>query len=347
MRNIFFIAIVTSVLVSCNVSSDISLRALFIEERSPESSVLPIDTDDIREPVLLASRDSILVCTNQMTKQVLRVYNLDSGAYRDLIYIGRAENELLNASAIWFSGDTLNVYSSNSGKILRIPSGELFDPHPEIRSIPFPLGYSGLTVFAGGSHYVAMNVLSDSPLQFLLLDSGGAEMIGFGNYPETGSQGHYRETRLVYQGKLAASPDEAHIAYASSFGNVFRFFDISDPSDISLVREYRFTEPEYISDSDLSEHRYSVIWEKTCHRGTLAMAAADNGCYFLCDDTKTVSDDDWRMNSVYCFDWEGNPLWKLDLGRRTQSIAYNRERHQLIALTVSEQDEYVFVAYSL
>ena len=53
-----------------------------------------------------------------MTKQVLRVYNIDSGAYRDLICIGRAENELLNASAIWFSGDTLNVYSSNSGKIL-------------------------------------------------------------------------------------------------------------------------------------------------------------------------------------------------------------------------------------
>ena len=37
----------------------------------------------------------------------------------------------------------------------------------------------------------------------------------------------------------------------------------------------------------------------------------------------------------------------LVLGRRTQSIAYNHERHQLIALTVNEQDEYVFVAYNL
>ena len=108
----------TYVLISCNESSDISLRVLFPEGQIPESSVLPIGPDDIREPVLLASRDSILVCTNQMTKQVLRVYNIDSGAYRDLICIGRAENELLNASAIWFSGDTLNVYSSNSGKIL-------------------------------------------------------------------------------------------------------------------------------------------------------------------------------------------------------------------------------------
>lgn len=345
---IIFLTIVTYVLISCNVSSDISLCALFLEGQIPKSSVLPIGPDDIREPVLLASRGSILVCTNQMTKQVLKVYNLDSGAYRDLIYIGRAENELLNASAIWFSGDTLNVYSSNSGKILRIPSEELFEPQPAIRSIPFPSGYSGLTAFAGNSHYVAMNMLSDTPFQFLLLDGGGTELAGFGNYPEKGSQGHYREARLVYQGKLAASPDRTHIAYASSFGNIFRFFDISDPSVISLVCEYRFTEPEYISDSDPSEHRYSVIWENTCHRGTLAMAAADEGCYILCDDTKTVSDDDWRMSSsVYCFDWEGNPLRKLDLGRRTQSIAYNRERHQLIALTVNEQDEYVFVAYNL
>lgn len=347
MKNTFLLTIVICVLVSCNVSSGISLRVLFPEEQIPESSVLPIESDWIREPVLLASRDSILVCTNQMSKQVVRVYNLDSGTFRDLIYIGRAENELLNASAIWFSGDTLNVYSSNSGKILRVPSKELFEPQPEIRSIPFPTGCSGLTECVGSSHYVAMNLLSDTPMQFQLLDRSGAELAAFGNYLGAGLSGHYREARLVYQGKLAASPDKAHVAYASSFGNVFRFFDMSDPSDISLVREYRFMEPDYISDSDPSEHRYSVIWKKTCQRGALAMTAADDGCYILCDDTKTVSDDDWRMGSVYCFDWDGNPLRKLDLGRRAQSIVYNQERHQLIALTVNEQDEYVFVAYNV
>lgn len=347
MKNTFLLAIATYILVSCNTSPDLSLSALFPEERIPESSVLPIGPDEIQEPVLLASQDSMLVCTNQMTKQVVRIYNLESGAFRDLIYIGRAKNELLNASAIWFSGDTLNVYSSNSGKILRIPSWELFETQPEILSIPFPAGCSGLTSLAGNSGYATMNMLSDTTSQFLLLDRRGAEEAGFGNYPGTGSRGHYREARLVWQGKLAASPDGLHIAYASGFGNVFRFYDISDFSDISLVREYLFAEPEYISDSDPSGHRYSVIWEKTCRRGTLAMAGTDDGCYMLCDDARAVSDDDWRMNSVYCFDWEGNPLRKLYLGRRTQSIAYNHERHQLIALTVNEQDEYVFVAYNL
>lgn len=340
---------IACVSIGCNPSSSPTLTSLFTEVQSPDSARLPIEPDDILQPVLLASRDSLLVCTNHLTQKALRVYNLNNGDHCDLVHIGKAENELLTASAIWFSDDALNVYGVNTGKILQIPAEQLFRPQPAMHAIPFPKGLFNLSASPTNDRYAAPNSLTQDPdaKQFTLLDERGQAITYFGNYPHTDSRIHPRESALIYQGKLAVSPSATKVIYASQFGSVFRFFDISQSGDIRLDREYRFCEPSYISDSDPSKQRYSVRWTEDCRAGALAIAPTESGCFILCEENKPVSDENWRIPTVYEFDWNGNALRKLCLGRNVQTIAYNKERRQLIALTVNDRNEYSFVAYRL
>ena len=349
MKKISSLAAFLWLLTGCKTDPADSLTSLFPKTETPTPASLCIGPDAIQEPVLLLSADSVLICTNHRTPKAIRVYNLNDGRWNDLVSLGRAGNELLNVASIWLSGNALHVYDANSGKILRIPSDELFLPNPSITAVPFQRGYFGLAACARADRYAGMAVLGGEPSDapFSLLGGDGGKISGFGAYRDSDSGTGRNELQLAYQGVLNMNGDGTRIAYASFFGSVFQFFDSSDPRNIRLTREYRFAEPSYLPVSDPGQQSYFVRWEKDCRKGALATAFDKDGFFVLCEEGKLVSDKDWRMSTVYFFDWDGNPRKKLDLGRRVQAIACNETRSQLIALAVDEQEQYTFVAYDL
>lgn len=348
MRNLVAWA-TACVLASCQTTTPPTLSALFTDVQTPESFRLPIQSDDILEPIQLVSWDSLLVCTNYFTSKAIRAYNLNDGSCQDLIHIGRAENELLNTSAIWVSADTLNVYGTNTAKILQIPAGELLDPQAAIISRPFPNGYFNLCASASDNRYAAQNSTTQQvgTEPFILLGRQGEAISCFGKYAPADSQTDPRELALIYQGRLAMNASASKVAYASGHGSIFQFFDLSRPDAVRLTREYRFSEPVYISESDPSKALFSVRWTADCRAGALAITPTDDGCIILCDEQKRVSDKNWRISTAYEFDWDGRPRRKLCLGCDVQAITYNPQRRLLIALTTNEQNEYMFIAYRL
>lgn len=336
-------------LSGCQTAPADSLTVLFPNTESPAPVILPVAPDDIREPVLLVGRDSLLICTNHMTDKIIRVYNLNNGAMNDILSRGRAEAELLDASSIWLTDDELNVYGANSGKMLRIPLDRIFDPNPPVSVVPFPRGYFSLASCARSDRSVGMSVSSGEAAQtrFDLLGKNGDVQARFGSFPNSGREANGGESALVYQGKLSMNGSGTRAAYASNFGSIFEFFDVSDPRNIRPVQTYCFAFPMCIPDSDPANQRYSVRWAEDCRQGALGVASGEEGCFVLCEEGKFVSDKDWRMSTVYLFDWDGNPLRKFDLGRRVQAIAYDETCNRLIALSADDREAYSFVAYDL
>lgn len=349
MKKIILLTAFLWLLAGCKTGPADSLTALFPETETPTSATLCIGPDAIREPVLLLSTDSLLICTNHMTPKAIRVYDLNSGQWNDIVSLGRAENELLDASSIWLSGNALHIYGANSGKILHIPLDQLFVPNPTMTITSFSRGYYNLSFCARNSCYAGPTGMAgdSSVAPFSLLGGDSSKISSFGTYRDSDSEADRNELRFAYQGVLNMNSDGTRIAYASFFGSVFQFFDSSDPRNIRLVREYRFAEPAYLPASDPGQQSYFVRWEKDCRKGALATAFNKEGFFVLCEEGKLVSDKDWRMSTVYFFDWDGNPRKKLNLGRRVQTIACNEISNQLIALTVDEQEQYAFVAYDL
>ena len=345
MKNIIIFISGLLLVTSCKTTPKETLTTLFPDTESLTPTSLNISSDDILEPVLLVSIDSFLICTNHLADKIFRIYNLQNGqVLNDIISVGKAENELLDAASVWLSQDSLNVYSTNSGKILHFPLNQLSVANPNITATRFPPKYLNLTCCIQNNYYSGMTWASDSTKnQFDLLDRNGKKLNSFGPYYQHSDPQINSRLDYVYQGKLNTNHEGTKIFYASYFGSILKFFDSSDPLNIELVKEYHFSDPTLASTSG----QHFPSWGKDCQRGALATTSNAKCCFVLCEEGKLVSDPNWRMSTVYCFDWEGNPLKKLDLGRNIQTITYNESRNQLIALTVNDQEEYSFVAYDL
>lgn len=234
MKKIISLAAFLWLLTGCKTGPADSLTSLFPKTETPAPAPLCIGLDAIQEPVLLLSADSVLICTNHRTPKAIRVYNLNDGRWNDLVSLGRAGTELLNVASIWLSGNALHVYDANSGKILRIPSDELFLPNPSITAVPFQRGYFGLAACARADRYAGMAVLGGEPSDapFSLLGGDGGKISGFGAYRDSDSGTDRNELRFAYQGVLNMNGDGTRIAYAS----FFRF-------RLSVLRQFR--SPEY------------------------------------------------------------------------------------------------------
>lgn len=331
-------------LIGCGGRDENSLADLFPAQVDLQSRPLDIPSEDILNPLYLASAGDYLISANFRTEKAIRIYDLTTARpINDLIHVGRGPNEILNISSMSYADDRLTVYSGNSGSVLTVPYGELHDSVPEITvsdaieacSRVLPLAYD---------QYL-LEGCADAHLK--LVDRNGDPLSVFDAYPDDGESRLPGDNRLIWQGHLVGSSDGKKFAFAASAGTIFRFGKVQDNGSVDKTKEYVLALPEYTLDSDPSKERYSVIWDESCLAGTLSMAAGSDHCFLLHDPDKLTIDREWRMSTVLVFDWEGNPVVKFHLDKPLEAISYNERENTLIGLTSNERSEPQFVSYRL
>jgi hypothetical protein len=111
-------------------------------------------------------------------------------------------------------------------------------------------------------------------------------------------------------------------------------------------KEYILGIPKYIPNSNPQNQQFSVRWANDALRGVLSMTGSDKYCFILCEENKKVTDNDWRVSSVYVFTWDGVPVQKISLDRPAECITYDASSERLITLTNNDEGEPMFVFYN-
>ncbi|MFI3263041.1 MAG: hypothetical protein R3Y26_09060 [Rikenellaceae bacterium] len=267
----------------------------------------------------------------------------------DIISTGRSKFELLDVTSMWFADDELNIYGLNSRKILHIPSDQLLKENPQIRVTEVEQSWFKVAYDADMKLYYNSLGLSQATenRQFGVFDYNTKNLGAFGDYPLKDKGLHNNELLIINQGEIAVNSNKKRLFYFSNYGLRFKVFDISNPYNIVLLEESIISEPTYTTKSKPEKQQYSIKWADDSVRGALAMTSSPECYYVLCDGKKLVSDKNWMINTVYQFDWSGTPLKILELNRDVQTISYNEQNNQLVALSTDEGGRYIFVSYDL
>lgn len=347
MRRVF---LVLFLVFAAGCASKSELSSLFPAEVWLAARPLPVAPDDLQEPLAMLCTGGLLVTTNFRTPHLLRIYDLGDGRFRDLIPRGRGAAELLTATSMWASEDSLRVYDIDSRRVWSAPLARLFDDDPHAAAAPAPVRCHRMT--SCGTRTGRRLVLAASEEEtdgdlLRLLDGSGCETARFGAFGLRGRAVAPCELPFVFQGEALADGFGRRIVYASSFGCLFRFYATEDFAQVRLLRAYDFGEPLCSPASDPQSGIFSVRWHDDCPSGTLALTGDENRCYALCEEGKRLADEEWRAATVCEFDWEGNPCRLLRLDRPVQTIACDREGRRLVALALRGDGGYELLAYPL
>lgn len=145
--------------------------------------------------------------------------------------------------------------------------------------------------------------------------------------------------RNAYRGSLAKHPYNNRFVYFSERNRYMQIFDFISDSLVSISTPY------------IDYPRYSVSTGRNIssnandYLGTITIDVTDKHIYLLMNDAtyfhlreeKLINGHPWNMsNSIYIFDWEGNPVKKYLLDHYVESIFIDTEEQYIYGSAAAE-----------
>lgn len=313
------------------VSAD-RLLSLFerIDSLFAEEVTLSSPLDSIGDIGALLVSDSILIVSPN-TPPYLHLFDLSSG---DLIVQsglqGKGPGELVDFGNFISRSPIpgyIDVFQGNSQRHfqLELSTGIL----SEVGRLS---GMCMNMIYLEDSVYFSF--VSDSSKRYALSDGHGVIHQTFLDYPlseniRSSDAGLF----LAYQGRIEKHPEKNLFFTTTTFAPQFEICQMEKDGLIRLFELYldfpRITDQSY-------EGSYSVSFLPECMVSTIDMCSTGEYIYILWSGREYKEDYDVKYNSqtVLVFDWEGNPVRKMELSQPVQYITVTEDDQTLFAFAV-------------
>lgn len=236
-----------------------------------------------------------------------------------------AVNYLYNGNFCFFSPNTRKMYFVN------YLNSYLFE-----KTLPFDTEKMMLNVIPVGSNYVALGWFNEG--RYLLLDKDGKEMSCFLDYPhfEGDEQFTNAHKAMAFQGKLIGQPDSKRFFFAASNSHIFEIMEVVDNKGISKVFEYQGELGQFVPEGDGQNMEAAAIRKES--RSAFVGANCTQKYIYLLYSGNVIADEmkngiSGSGKTVFAFDWDGNPVKKLQLDTYVKCIAVTADDQTMYAIT--------------
>ncbi|MDD4032270.1 MAG: BF3164 family lipoprotein [Bacteroidales bacterium] len=306
--------------------------------------------DTIRDPLVISGMsvlDTFLIFQTTKMSHNFQVYSLAGKFLNKLLPYGAGPDESLWANIV-NTYDQLIVLDVNRHEVIEIPQSQILETHPKISKIKMSIGDGFLFGIAfspmSNGRYLFHGVSKDKQ-PFAMTDSLFQINQFFGELDlKDNAEISDRIIRLVTQGEIKTNPDGDYFVFASSSGNVIKFYDCTNYSVSKQTNAYVYDLP--IIESKETSASASVHIKEGSVVGTIGMTASDSH-YFLLHVNKSWEENIRERTSdvVLVFDKQGNPIKKLVLDMKVNWIAYSKIDHSIYALKKDNEDNEVLLQY--
>lgn len=320
-------------LSACTSVQKGSMLSIFPINESGNVKMKKVEVDSIRNPYLMEyTNNKLFLCDiNQPT--FITVFDWKTGKFLgDFATKGLGPDEVLFLTTLNALDNNLYFWDSNKKEFVSVnPENYQRKYSVKVENDSSSL-IDAFKVFPLEQKiYVATGLVKDK--RMALLDDEGKIITTFGDYPKERMDKIYTdiENGFAYQAIITYQKEGHMLAIGSRDGESIAFYDLTNLHSPVLVKEYIYSYPSY---KDLStEKSQSVVFLPDNIMGMVDMKSLDKFCICLFSgETRKKGEAYEGGRYVLIFDWNGNPVKSIDLGRGYTNIAINEENKELILL---------------
>lgn len=153
---------------------------------------------------------------------------------------------------------------------------------------------------------------------------------------------------LSNQGVLRKHPNEPRFVYSLNFSSNIDFVEIKE-NKVHLIKSLRLENPNY---QPISEHNLNRVLPATDNIiGYIDLCATERYVYALHADKKLFTNNvgnDYSSRTILVFDWEGNPVKKMEIDQNAFYICVDESANKLYAAVIdSSSSGWAIVKYDI
>lgn len=277
--------------------------------------------------------DSLLVTYNSGQDCCYTVYNLKTGDVRNQLgIIGHGHKEIpIGCFGCIYKGD-LVVFSIISKIVAKFSLSSSKKETTADTIISYSLGESMLSsvIPVDTDRYLGMGIYQWNK-HYVLFDSEGNV------YDSAVPVYNYKDKRfnkfgifLSNQGELVKHPSMNIFVGCIYNSSVIDFMCVRN-NRIHTIKKYETILPSW--EPVKSRNMTTVEWTDKTINGILSLTANENNVYALYSE-ESMKDISYKSKNILVFDWNGNPLHRIEMGDYIQKIAVNNTK----LFTLSEDE---------
>ena len=325
MNKIFSLLLII-ICISCEPSKK-SLSDIFVVTKELQAQQVEFEIDSIQNPFLMRYVNKKLVMCNVFTSSLMTVFDWKTGRYiMDFGTKGLGPNEFVNFNTVSVLGNKLGIYDNNKREFLYLSLNDSASISYTIIEIDENDDIIPFNIYALTEKYILATGLIKKG-RFALFNNEGVLMGTFGEYPKSDVSdiASYTETAFAYQALIAYQPNKKKLAIGNQYGEGISFYNMNNILHPQLLKEYMMTPPHYIDAS--KGDRKSVTFQKDNICGFVDIGASEKYCIGLFLGQARVKGEAWRGgDKLLIFDWDGNPVKKIDLPQKYLQMAISDDK---------------------
>lgn len=337
---ISILALLLFAVVGCSVNSDTPLNIDELFKTTTKIELLPtkFKSDDIASPVVrTVTIGKYLFIQTLFSDRFIAIYDLSNQEkVGQLLSKGSGPLEMIDINSIHKIDNKMFV--SGSQKVFLIDTSEIFKTQPYFQQ-KHTADYNYLTIMPiCNERYIATGFIKDiKDAHFFLLDNQFNVKSIVDSFPSNAAIKALPDYDKVMglQGNIITNKKQDKFVYASNFGSILKFFDLSEYKPIK-VKEYLFEIPIFESRADASASIYGVVQSGTNVQGVIDLTAGADRCYMLYSGKK-LAEGNRVSNVIYVFDFDGNPIEKIELDKAVEHIVFSEFDNTIIAFGSDEE----------
>lgn len=296
------------------------------------------ESDDIASPIVRTiTIGKYLFIQTLFTDQFITIYDLaDQKKAGELLSRGSGPIEMLDISSMHRIDN--KIFVSGNKKIFLIDTSEIFKTRPCFQQKNTEEHNYQTIMPICDERYIATGFIEDiKDAHFFMLDNQFNVTSISDTFPSNAANKTIADydKAMGFQGRMITNNKGDKFVYTSNFGSILKFFDLSQ-IQARKVKEYLFEIPLFRSQSDASINMYSVVQSGTNIQGVIDLTADAHRCYMLYSDKK-LSEKDRTSNVIMVFDFDGNPIKKIELDKAIEQIVYSVFDNTIVAFGTDQE----------
>lgn len=281
--------------------------------------VVNIPQDSVISGFSLLSFDNYVLYTAKNSDDIIKIFNLTDRTLNCPIKTGRAENELLFASSIHKTGDSICIVDFLQNKIMYLrQKGKSYEySSTQPNTISTSLSHDGDILI--GEYSLPEN-------KYILIQ--GIDTIKYGT--PSGILPEYTNiiAKQLTRGRITVNPQTNRFAFFMVNVEGFQIIDYSSLNNIETIYSEKFGAPlKFTINSKFNPNQVFFNDESV---NTFIDQTSDNDNIYALFSGKLLSKNDCGMcNHILVFDWDGEPKYRMYSDRNIQSVSLNKERNEL------------------
>jgi len=284
--------------------------------------------------------DSLLIIQEMGTPYLVKVVDLKSGSVQQIIPKGKGTNEMIVAWGIDLSEGHLSVFDGAQKKICQLT----LDDHRKFKFSKEILLQDKGTI---GAYPVSKDLIvglsgitQNSRLS--LFDEAGAIVDTMGNFPSLGNNNEFKSDNNLFSSYITGTPEGDKIALACTNSDIIEIYNTKK----GLIKRFQGPEGIQLSARQQDVGVGTIMVTEPGFRG-YSNAVANKQEFWVgyvgykMQKGLRPKRADMYPKKIFCFDWNGNPLKKIEVGVPLISFAVDWQHGKIYGLTESKSPEIV------